>query len=319
MASLRISLPSHVFEGQMAKLLDLLGRGNMADSVILDFAWVKYYIPGAIVAIIARIKKWILSGTRVELVNHEKSDAFRYLQRLDVFKNLGLDLPEDFTRHGSSDFVPVIEISHETVDVSPIATRLAQCITPGDNAREVSQLLSFASSEAMLNCKQHSCASGYVTGQYAARRDFARIAIADFGRGILASFRDNDSPHYYDGMTDLDALKRAIEPEVSSTTHFLPGPYSQGSPNRGIGLSMMRALMGQACGWMFLASGQAWFLQDGNKSPAWGLFSEGQSYPGMICSVAFQRGQVDDYQRMLCDARISLGLQPDDNYNNLFL
>ena len=314
-----ISLPTYVFEKEMAGFLNTLGAGNSANAVVLNFARVKYYIPGAIVALIARIKKWLLSGTSVSLANHETSDAFRYLQRLDVFKNLGLDLPEDFTRHGSSDFVPVIEISCETANVSPIATQLAQCITPGDNAREVSQLLSFASSEAMLNCKQHSLASGYVTGQYAAKRDFARIAIADFGRGILASFRENGSPHYHDGMTELEALQRAIVPEVSSTTHFLPGPYSQGSPNRGIGLSMMQALMGQACGWMFLASGQAWFLQDGNKSPTWGVFSEGQGYPGMVCSIAFQRGQVDSYQRMLCEARISLGLQTDENYNNLFV
>ena len=185
-----------------------------------------------------------------------------------------------------------------------------------NKGKKFSDCSSTASGEAMLNCKQHSRGRGFVAAQYAQKRDLARIAVGDCGRGILASFRENDSPHYREGMTDKDSLALALRPYVSSTTH-LRSPYTLGSPNFGVGLHMLRSLMTASHGYMFLASGESWFYQDGTESALIGKLKRGCEFKGTICSVAFQRGQIDDYQRMLSDARATLPLRINEQVARL--
>lgn len=127
--------------------------------------------------------------------NHQQNSAFRYLQRIDFFKTVGLNPPENFKRNSDSpDFIPIREISSEIKDVSPIATRMAKCVAPSSSKGSgVFQLVEYAAGEAMLNCKQHSNGRGFVAAQYAAKRDLARTAVGDSGIGVLASFRDKAS------------------------------------------------------------------------------------------------------------------------------
>lgn len=305
-----IQLPRYIFERNMPGLLRRLGDANHADEIYIDFKNVTYFMPGAIVAVTANVYGWHAQGKKLFFLNHKGCAAFKYLQRINFFDKVGLKLPEEFIRKAdSANFIPLQELSPRTQDIGPIATRMATCVAPMHVDKEVFRLLQYASSEAMLNCKQHSCGRGFVAAQYAQKPDLARIAVADCGRGILASFRGNKSPHYREGMTDREGLELALRPNVSSTAHFARTPYSAGSPNFGVGLNMLRALMEASIGYMFLASGTAWFLQDGTKPAAIGTMEEEFSFHGTICAVAFQRAQVDDFQRMLADARAGLGLR----------
>jgi hypothetical protein len=316
---LTILVPKYGFERNLPELLRRLGDGNDADQVVFDFKNTTYLTPGAIVAIMAKIKGWFGEGKELFFANHKQCPAFRYLQRINFFDEAGLKLPEAFVRRrGSPDFIPLRELSPNIQDIGPIATRMAKCIAPTHLEEEVFRLLEYASSEAMLNCKQHSRGRGFVAAQYAERHDFARIAVADCGRGILASFRENESPHYKEDMTDSDGLKLALRPEVSSTSHFVRTPYSSGSPNFGVGLTMLRSLMEASFGYMFLASGRSWFLQDGTEPAVMGNMSRARSFQGTICAVAFQRAQVDDFQKMLAEARAGLGLRIDERVAKVF-
>jgi hypothetical protein len=314
-----IVLPQYAFERNMPTLLRRLGECNKAPQIVFDFKNVRYFIPGAIVTIMATIKGWQAAGKQLFFLNHQTNPAFRYLQRINFFKTAGLDLPEDFIRApGSPDFIPLRELSPQVQDIGPIATKMASCIAPEHEGGEVFRLLEYASGEAMLNCKQHSKGRGFVAAQYAQKRDLARIAVADCGRGIVASFRDNNSPHYHPGMTDLEGLELALKPYVSSTSHVIRTPYSAGSPNFGVGLYMLRSLMTASLGYMFLASGNSWFLQDGTKAAVLKTMPAELAFQGTVCSVAFQRGQIDDFQRMLAEARAGLGLRIDKRAAKFF-
>ena len=80
---------------------------------------------------------------------------------------------------------------------------------------------------------------------------------------------------------------------------------------------MLRSLMSASHGYMFLASGESWFYQDGTESAVIGKLKRGCEFKGTICSVAFQRGQIDDYQRMLSDARATLPLRINEQVARL--
>ncbi len=310
-----VILPKDVFESNLVDLLALLGEARQHSRVLFDFHRVGYYIPAAIVSVVATVNH-IREHGECAFTNHEICTAFRYFQRMDLFSHVGLNLPEDFHRNpNSSDFIPVKKVDPAANDVAQLATLLGECIDPTNGPAK--QAVEYSASENILNCRQHSRAIGYVSAQYAPKRDYARIGIADCGRGILESFRANQSGFYREGMTDTEALELAIQPNVSSTTH-LPHMYGK-SPNRGVGLSMMRDLVRQTMGYMVLVSGTGWWMQDGTKPARSGRLPRGHSFQGVVCSICFQRNEIVDFNAMLEEARQVLGLQGSDPDGSLFV
>jgi anti-sigma regulatory factor (Ser/Thr protein kinase) len=299
MTQAKVILPKWAFEDRLAKIIGDLCTADEAEQITLDFGSVSYYIPGAIVAILSKVRSWLENGKSVYFENYETNAAFGYLQRIDFFNQCGLDLPESFVRHDSPNFVPIQEISQSTA-VETLASEMAGCIT-SSAYKDALLLLQYACSEIVLNCKQHAGSPGFVCAQYAAGSDLARIAIADYGVGILESFKQNQSPFYEEGMTDANALNTALEPGISSTSH-IAGMYGK-SPNAGMGLSMLRKLMQLSDGIMFLCTGGACWLQRGARETTMSLLAGGRSYRGTICSVAFRRDRIEDYFEILKIAR----------------
>ena len=94
-----IRLPAYVFEpnlaGYVAKLLD----GSQSGSIIMNFEAVRFYIPAAIVATLAQIGNWQQNGQEISFRNHTTNPVCGYLQRIDFFRKVGLELPEPGRRH----------------------------------------------------------------------------------------------------------------------------------------------------------------------------------------------------------------------------
>lgn len=314
-----IRLPAYVFEPNLAGYVVKLLDGSQSGSIIMDFEAVRFYIPAAIVATLAQIGNWQQNGQEISFRNHTTNPVCGYLQRIDFFRRVGLELPEPGRRHnGTGRFVPIEQISRRKGDAASISSRMAECISPGGwPNNDAYQLAQYACAEVINNCKQHANGTGFVSAQYAPKRDTAWVSIADCGRGICASFEENRSPHHFPGMTDLEAIQIALKPKVSSTTH-LAHQYGS-SPNKGVGLSMMRYLVQETLGYMVIISGSGWWYQDGNKRPLAGTFPNGLRFCGTICSVAFKRSNVADYNAMLQQARIALGLTGEATPGNLFL
>ena len=211
-------------------------------------------------------------------------------------------------------FVSIEKVPSADQDVSPLAARIAGCIVT--DSEEATRLLEFANGEAMLNARQHSGGEGFVAAQFTPSNETARIGVSDCGIGIRESFRRNESPHFRAEMSDLDILLKALEPEISSTTHKRT-LYGR-SPNRGVGLSMMRNLMSQTLGGMALISGSAWWNQTASNPPTFGEFPDGVYFNGTICALAFRRDQITSHFKMLEQARIKLGLQTDGSLDSMF-
>ncbi len=294
-----VHLPKFVFESNLGELLARLGEARRRSQVCFDFQDVKYYIPAAIVSVVATVNQLRDLNIQCSFVNYKDCEAFRYLQRIDLFTQVGLNLPEGFHRgSGSSDFIPVEKIESGT-NTDRLSIRLGECIDPENGAAR--KLIAYASSEGILNCRQHSGAIGYVSAQYAAKYDLARIGVADCGCGILESFRGKRSTYYRPGMSDTDAIELALRPYVSSA---IDSPRSYGkSPNLGIGLSMLQNLVRQTLGHMVVVSGTGWWWQDGAISPQMGLLPWNSSFAGTVCSIGFKRREIDDFNAMLEEAR----------------
>jgi hypothetical protein len=311
-----LTLPKWVFEEHLLHLVAKLAQADSQANPVVDFGQVKYYIPAGIVAVASRLRKWSDQGKKFSLEGLE-NPVMQYFHRMNFFASMGLNIPESFQRHESANFVPLNEVSEKSGKTEELAVAMAKCISPNQEPDDIFRIIEYASSEIILNCKQHSKGVGFISAQYAQKHDFARIAIADNGIGILESFKSTESPHYRPGMTDASAIQLSIQPEVSSKTH-LKHPYGH-SPNRGVGLSMLQQLVHQTFGFMIVVSGRGVLFQDGRKPPIIRTLPEDANFTGTLCSAAFKRKEVDNYGQMLKEARIALGLQPPEDTAKLFV
>lgn len=299
-------LPNYVFEQQLSELITLLSQCDEAENIVLDMKSIRHYIPAAITSILAKIDYWIESGKKVSLQNYKNNEAFTYLQRIDFFKNLGLELDEHFVRHDSPKFVPIQKVSTRIRRDDKIVESLVETFVSKSKDEDLYRLLEYALGEILRNCIQHSNGTGFVSAQYIQKRGLIRIGISDNGIGIRSSFKENNSPHYREEYDDKEILQLALKPEVSGKNHLIT-PY--GDPvNAGVGLTMVNALSQLSFGYFYLASDRAWLYQDGKKHANVGEFPDGHRYQGVVCSLAFPEKMIYEYAKLIKDSKVSTGL-----------
>lgn len=313
-----IRLPAYVFEADLSGLLSVIWQ-PMNDAVLaIDFTRIKYYIPAAVTVLITRIDHANRMNIEVELHGLETCENFRYLQRIDFFDNLGLELPEDFKRHDAGNaFVPLREIVPGPVTVAneSIPTDLARCVADHDG-NDVFQLSQYALGEVIANLKQHACERGFVCAQYSQKQEMARIGIADSGIGIRESFRRTSAPHYREEMTDGQVLELAMSLHGSSKAH-LRTAYGE-SANRGVGLTITRFMVAESYGHFFIASGTAWWYRNGFAPEKSGTLANGARVEGTVLSLGYNRFQVSNYAELRQQAWEGLGLTAGASSRNLF-
>lgn len=309
-----VSLCHWVAEAELPKLLALLTAADEADEIALDLGQVKWWMPGAVVAVISRAHRWINEGRKVKLLNYRSCEAFSYLQRVDFFKQLGVVEDESFIRHPEGGrFLPVRRMSFGGSGLDKIASDMARCVVPGaDWEDDTFQLVQYALGEIMANAVQHSGGVAWVSAQYTPKNDVVRVAVADDGGGILGSFVG--TPLHQLGMSAQAAIGLAVEPRISS------GRYRTvlyGRPhNRGIGLSMVDELVGQSLGHLLIGSGDGWRHRDGQREPRLWTAKASQQLGTLVCA-SFMRGQVLHYREMHRAALEALGLfspEPEDMF-----
>lgn len=304
-----IRLPAKIFESNLPRLFELLGMHDISDrAIVLDFRHVSYWIPAAVVFTCAMVDRWTSRGRTVQFSNHATSEACRYLQRIDFFDKLGFVFPDSFMRHdrGSS----LVEIRRVEPGVArlkdPLAGLLAACLAGTDDAGDEAFLFAeFSLGEVIANCQQHAGASGFVSGQYVPTRGWSRIGVADCGVGIRESFRAAGSPHFRKDMSQLEALRKALQPWVSSKNHLRTGPYGE-PPNRGVGLSIIGHMLAESGGEFFIASGNAWHYRRGQGAASTGEMRA--EIPGTVVSLLFDRGQIGSFRTMVAAANRALDL-----------
>lgn len=315
MSKKTIILPRYATEESISPVLRLLTATEDATEIDVDMSRVKFYIPAAVVALISAGVRLTRDGKTVRLVNAETSDAFRYLQRMDFFTQLGVRLPEDFRRHDAGGrFMPIERITFGEGDVSDIASRLAGCVVPGgDFFDDTYRLVQYAAGEVVGNARQHSSGVAFVSAQYTPHDRMIRIGIADDGIGIRESFRG--TPFFDDVPTDCAAIRKALEPNVSSAL-FRPSLYQRPS-NRGVGLSVLSELVAQSLGYLLIVSHSGWCFKNGRNDA---IFKDQPTciHRGTLLATAFRRDEIGQYAEMHELALVKLGLKKVSDTGTLF-
>jgi hypothetical protein len=289
-------------KGLVPFLASLDDCGN-AESIILDFAALRRVSPAGLVVITARVSHWHSEGRRVFVDGLHDCAILAYLQRMDLLKACGIEMPEPFKRHdGKGRFVPVRLIDHR---VDEMGSEMALCVAPGgDEWREPLagpyDFVWYVLTEMANNVRQHSGGRGFASAQVGRGEGLVRMAIADNGWGILESFRSAGLP-WSGGVDETGAILKALEPKVSS----------KGSPNNeGVGLTLTRQLAELAEAWLLSVSGSGVVQVNpvNNRSIYSGVLPNGGRYPGTLVALTFRQDRVADFAVLLDQAKRKSGL-----------
>lgn len=314
--NLDILLPARIFQATLPDLLRVLGRGDASGitQVTLDFSTVKFYEPVALVSLLAKVLHWNETGKTVKVSGHDTGTASGYLARMGIFAELQAPFADGRTYRDSNGRFVVLQIIDGATDCDRIAGDVSNCVITSndDDSVELRRIIAYAIGELVKNCQQHSRSRGYLLAQFFPNTGMVHVAIADAGRGIVASYRDNLSPRYRDGMTDEAGLLEALKLESSSTTHRRSPVTGELSPNRGIGLTMSRALTGVAYGDFLLCSGDALIVHDTVHAETAAPVNVAP-FHGVSCGLTFTRSALKrmTYLEVLTDVKVKLGLMPD--------
>lgn len=243
----QVRVQSVVNDSSLVSFVQQLGRAGKDKSgkIEVDFQYARFMVAGGVIALLTKVHSWVRAGQDVYFQNAEMSGIFQYLQRMNFFNLCGIDLPERFKRRNSDGrFVEITRVGEGGV-IYPgdLATRIASCIAPemadefDEEKTGIFDAVEYSVSELVANVIQHARAYGFAFAQYTPKNDLARIAIGDCGIGILDSFRAMNSPHLGSKMDDLAAIRKALEPKVSSKTHQI-GASTTGV-NAGVGLTFI--------------------------------------------------------------------------------
>ena len=124
-----LKLPTQIHgTTQLVFLAELSGAGAGAE-IRLDFADLRRITPAGLVALAASVTRWLREHRRVVFLNLDRCSITGYLQRMDLLRVCGAELPEDFQRHDARGrFVPVQLVDRE---VECMGRDIAACLAPG--------------------------------------------------------------------------------------------------------------------------------------------------------------------------------------------
>lgn len=296
-----LSLPAQIHGLTLLAFLSEVSRAEDTRDVLLDFAGLRRVTPGGLVALVAVVTRWLREHRRVVFLNLDRCAITGYLQRMDVLRACGAELPESFQRHEAlGRFVPVQLLER---DVETMGREIAACLAPGGDDYDhtnaaLYDLAWYVFTETANNARQHSGGLGYAAAQVNRSEGLVRIAIADNGKGIRQSFIDAGL-QWAGEVSDGDAILKALEPKVSS----------RGRPtNEGVGLTLVAGLVRQAGGWLLIVSGSGVLTMKGGECPRLEVLPSGGVYPGTLVVAVFRQAAIRDFAVLLHEAKIQAGL-----------
>jgi len=306
-----LALPSSINSNGIFPFLAQLASVENEESIELDFAELRRVSPGALVGLVATVTRWMRQGKQVFFLNLNQCAITGYLQRMDVLRTCGIDVPESFTRHESRGrFVPVQPVRP---DVEKLGHDLAACLAPGGDDYEhpmasLYDLSWYVFTETANNARQHSRGLGYVAAQVARQEGLLRLAVADNGKGIRQSFIEAGLP-WADGLSDGPAILKALDAKISS----------KGSPaNEGVGMTLISSLVKQSNGWLLVVSGAGVVRLEPGKEPLVQCLPLEARYEGTLVVTAFRQKEVTDFASLLHEAKMQNGLLPNRGITGSF-
>lgn len=302
----RISLSNSISEDDLEELANYLPESPVHSTVVIDLSHLSFIEIGPLAFLISRIQQWRSKGINVE-IEAKSASCFSYLQRIDFFKCLGIEIPEQFQRHNAAGrFHPAAVISNQS---SGLADRLSEKIaeavigeacSPDDFTDQppiegAFEAIAYSVSELIKNIQQHSKGKGIVISQYYTSKGVAKVAIFDDGIGIKQSFIESGSSHASNLSNDIEAIQLSLQGEVSSklsASGTSNSAYGELSDNAGVGLTFLTMLAIRAGGDFTIISGNG--LVSSAKAT-----KINQKTVGTFVHLSFNRDQLESFGTLL--------------------
>jgi hypothetical protein len=297
-----IAIPQVINAAGLLPFLAQLGSvPDVESTIVVDFSALRRVSPAGLVALVATVRHWQSQRARqVQFSGLEQCSICGYLQRMDVLRGCGVEWPEGFERHEPSGrFVPVQLI----LDVDAMSREVAACLAPGgdDYGHVLSSLYdlsAYVMGELGANVRQHSGGTGFISAQVNANEGLVRLAVADNGRGIRQSFVDAGLSWSH-GLSDSAAMRRALEPRVSS----------KGEPvNQGVGLTLVSGLARLTEAWLMIASETGVLQINPGGDVQESALPLGARHRGTLLALTFRRDKLQDFYTLLDEAKQQAGL-----------
>jgi len=278
------------------------------EEIEVDISNVPFMEVGPITLLLGVVLTWQQEGHSVCFSEgSSNSDCFRYLQRMNFFDSCGISYPENFVRHPPDRrFVDFQIINrHESGLAESIGETVADCLASGEDVTDFQftdqppeeggfySSLVYSVSELVKNVQQHSMGTGHIIAQEYPSKDRVKVAIVDTGIGIWESFRASGSPHSSKISSDADAIKVALDFQVSSKTH-IPDPFSREEvhENAGVGLTFLKGLAEETGGVCRIISNKGGY--DGKRA-----YEYSCGINGTFLSFSFSRRALDNFSDLL--------------------
>jgi hypothetical protein len=297
-----VAIPQVINAAGLLPFLAQLGSvPDVESTIVVDFSALRRVSPAGLVALVATVRHWQSQrGRKVQFAGLEQCSICGYLQRMDVLRGCGVEWPEGFERHEPGGrFVPVQLI----LDVGAMSREVAACLAPGGDDYEhvlspLYDLSAYVMGELGANVRQHSGGTGFISAQVNASEGLVRLAVADNGRGIRQSFVDAGLSWSH-GMSDAAAMRRALEPRISS----------KGEPvNQGVGLTLVSGLARLTEAWLMIASETGVLQINPGGDVQESALPGGARHRGTLLALTFRRDKLQDFYTLLDEAKQQAGL-----------
>ena len=212
--------------------------------------------------------------------------AVKYLQRMDFFNELNIDLDEDFERKEPVGFRPVTHVDDEKSAAAAAKDLVAAVSERNEMDGATTSSLNTCFSEVVENVFYHAespidalvCVQAYKQS-YGKKPARTELVIVDGGRGIRAALAESEK--YVDQLPDdASAIALALEKNVSNT----------GDDRRGIGLWVASEVVRRNEGQMLIVSKEGALRVDQNGVQR----IDGHYWPGTIVTIELRMDRPID-------------------------
>jgi anti-sigma regulatory factor (Ser/Thr protein kinase) len=248
---MRVAVPSAETWQSVLEFGLTLKELQTSASYEFDFEDVSFVTPGWLVVVGAAIRRFREDRPAVKrrATNYKH---LGYAAHVGFFKYFGMTYGQAPSQApGSDTYLPITEVDVATIKeraakayvntgeiVEEEARQLARMLTRQEDGALV-DTLTYSIREIVRNVLEHSYSTTYtIAAQYWPNQGKAELAVADAGRGMVSSLKENPKLRV---DTDLDALKLAMLPGISSKAWRRTGSYDAWA-NSGYGLFMTQRL-----------------------------------------------------------------------------
>ena len=254
MAVRRCRPPRTLRFGSYEGLLQSLPSPMVSTNLVVDLAPLRWIEALSIATLVAFLKSHMRLHPNTEnYIAYPR--RYEFLQRMDMFRAIGADVPEKFQRQDETGrFVPVREVD-DSAGVPQAAEDIVQTLRIGDV--DAARTLRHCIGEIVDNVFVHarSGVHAVICAQHFPNACRSQVAIVDTGIGLRQSFVESPA---FSGISldDRQALELALMPYVTSKPQTMV-PYENSYGRLGVGLFIVSEVLDRVGGRLLLISGRS--------------------------------------------------------------